>query len=188
MRLFVAVDLDDDARGAIAAERKRLVDALGGGSSSLRWVRIEEMHLTLEFLGEIDEARAAAVTEAMREDVNAAPFTMVCAGLGVFPPQGAPRVLWLGVASGYRELIALQRQIADRLASTGRAREPRPFHPHLTLARWRDACQADRGRVLAADRGAEVARVDVRAVTLYQSQLSAPGPRHTVLARAILRA
>jgi len=186
MRLFVAIDLDDDARRAIAAEQKRLARQLAG-ASSLRMVRPEQMHLTLAFLGEVDDVRSAAIVDAMRADLQAAPFSIVYAGLGVFPPHGAPRVLWLGVTTGRDDAIAVQRQIAERLARVGNEPEQRAYHPHLTLARWRRSTPADRRRLLAADRGAPIAQVDAAAVTLYQSRLSPSGPSYTVLAEAALR-
>jgi 2'-5' RNA ligase len=187
MRLFVAIDLNDDARRAIAAEQKRLMRELAEEKSSLRMVRPEQIHLTLAFLGEVDEVRGAALVEAMRAEVEASSFAVVFAGLGVFPPHGAPRVLWLGVTAGHHDAIAVQRQIVDRLARVGIPPEERAYHPHLTLARWRTATPSDRRRALAADRGAQIARVDVAAVTLYQSRLSASGPSYTALAQAPLR-
>jgi 2'-5' RNA ligase len=187
MRLFVAIDLDDDARLGIAAEQKRLMRELAGRESSLQMVRAEQMHLTLAFLGEVDDVRSAALVAAMGEDVKAAPFAIVFAGLGVFPQRGAPRVLWLGVTRGHHDAMAVQRQIADRLTRVRIEPEQRAYHPHLTLARWRTSTPADRRRALAADRGAEIARVDAAAVTLYQSRLSPSGPSYTVLARAALQ-
>ena len=81
---------------------------------------------------------------------------------------------------------SLRRRVAERLSPTGVTIEERAFHPHVTLARWRETRHADRRRIAAADRGAEVARVDVGAVTLYQSRLSSSGPTYTMLARAPL--
>src|SRR2546427_4147728 len=128
MRLFVAIDLEDDARRASAAEQKRLMQELHG-ESSLRMVRPEQMHLTLAFLGEVDDVRGAAIVDAMREDVKTAPFPIVYAGLGVFPPHGAPRVLWLGVTTGRDAAIAVQRQITDRLRRGGGGNQQRGHHP-----------------------------------------------------------
>ena len=201
VRLFVAIDLDDHARQAIAAEQTRLKQAMmGSGRVLLRWVRPEQLHVTLVFLGSVSAvgrapgdaaaSGASAVVEALGQDVDAARFRIVFAGLGLFPPSGAPAVLWLGVTTGRREVAMVRRQIADRLARIGPARadaRARPFHPHLTLARWRTAKPSDRERVLAADRGAEVAGVDVSAVTLYESRLSSAGPSYTALATAKLR-
>jgi 2'-5' RNA ligase len=188
MRLFTAIELNEDARRAIAAEQKRIAGVLGRDpESSLKWIRPERMHLTLVFLGEIEEAHAPAVIDAMGEAIDEAePFPIVFAGLGLFPARGTPRVLWLGVSTGATEAIELRRRVAERLLPTGVTIEERAFHPHLTLARWRETRHAVRARVAAADRGAEVARVDVGAVTLYQSRLSSSGPTYTMLARAPL--
>jgi 2'-5' RNA ligase len=188
MRLFIALDLDDGARTAIAAEQKRLAAALRESSrSSIRWVRPEQMHLTLVFLGEVDEVRAAAIAVEIRQDVPQATFELVFEGAGVFPPRGAPTVLWVGTSSGADEAIALQREMARRVALHGVPLETRPFRPHLTLGRWRASRSADRERVLtAAPR--RIAALHVDHATLYQSRLSPAGPSYTALARANLSA
>lgn len=186
MRLFVAIDLNDGARRAIEAEQRRLVEALGHGSS-LKWIRPEQLHLTLAFLGEIDEPRAMAVIGSMSADIiEVAPFSIVFAGLGVFPPRGAPRVLWIGLSVGTLDVIEVRRQVTGRLSQVGVVLDARAFHPHLTLARWRDHRPTDRRVVAAADSGAGVARVEVSVVTLYQSRLFSSEPTHTVMARARL--
>src|SRR6185503_14853417 len=132
MRLFVAVDLSEEARRAMAAEQKRIAAALGGRQTSVKWVRPEHMHLTLVFLGSVDEARAGAVVDAIGRDVDAAPFDMVFDGVGVFPPHGEPRVLWTGVRQGAAELVTLHRELGQRAGALGIALDERAFHPHLT--------------------------------------------------------
>src|SRR5205809_6537190 len=102
MRLFAAIDLDDGAREAIANEQTRLKRKLGRADRSLRWARPEQMHLTLVFIGSVDEARGAAIVNLMCGDIAAEPFTISFEALGVFPPHPAPSVLWLGVAQGAR--------------------------------------------------------------------------------------
>lgn len=184
MRLFAAIELSDDARTAIAAEQQKIAIALGAAARSLRFVRAEHMHLTLVFMGEIAEARAGRIVEATSDDIAQAPFQLVFGGVGAFPPEGAPRVLWLGVVMGAQETIELQGLVARRLAAVGVAAEPRPFRPHLTLARWRARGGSDRPRLVESK--SPVARVDVSAVTLYQSRLSAGGPSYTRLAHARL--
>jgi 2'-5' RNA ligase len=188
MRLFTAIELTEDARQAIAVEQKRIAGVLGrAAAASLKWIQPERMHLTLVFLGEIEEAQTPAVIDAMGEEIDEAePFAIVFAGLGVFPPHRAPRVLWLGLSTGAAEAIELRRHVVERLSPTGVTIEERAFHPHLTLGRWREARSADRRRIAAADPGVEVARIDVGAVALYQSRLSSSGPAYTVLARAPL--
>src|SRR5437773_12354859 len=107
MRLFIAVDLDDTARAAIAAEQARLASALGHRRSSVRWVQPDRMHLTLVFLGELSEAVGATVTTSVGTPIDMAPFEMALQGFGVFPPQGAPRAVWIGVTDGAADLLAL---------------------------------------------------------------------------------
>jgi 2'-5' RNA ligase len=186
MRLFAALDLTDEARGLIAAEQKRIAGALEGADrSALRFVRPEHIHLTLVFVGEVDEPRGVSIVEAMRADIAQRPFRLVFSGLGAFPPHGAPRVLWLGVSDGAQHAVELQQRVARRLEGVGVGPEGRPFRPHLTLARWRERGPADR-RVTAPAHSAEVAKVDVEAVTLFQSRLSSSGPAYTALAHARL--
>ena len=96
-------------------------------------------------------------------------------------------MLWLGVTAGSHEVVLVQRRVVERLQPLGFVPEERAYHPHVTLARWREAARADREEALAADRGAEVASVDVSNVTLYQSHLSSHGPNYTMLVQAALR-
>jgi RNA 2',3'-cyclic 3'-phosphodiesterase len=191
MRLFIAVDLSEEARGAIAAEQKRIAAALGGAKTStsrhpVKWVKPDHAHLTLVFLGNVDAGRVASVVEAVGGDMDRAPFDMVLEGVGVFPPRGAPRVLWIGTTAGAAELIALQRRLSSRVASLGVELEARPFHPHLTIGRWRESHPSDRDRVLAAARSGAIARVRVEYATLYESRLSPSGAVYSPLTRANL--
>ena len=186
MRVFVAIDLDEAARAAIADEQRRLKAALGETGSSVKWVRADHMHLTLVFLGEVPEPGVQALVDAVNEPVAQAPFDLAFGGIGVFPPRGAPSVLWVGAATGAGESIELQRQLADRARRLGVAPEHRPFHPHLTLARWKTSRGADRPRALAAGSERVIATVRVDHATLYHSRLSPAGPTYTPLARATL--
>ena len=185
MRLFVAVELDDAARRAIADEQSRLKVALEE-RSRLTWVRAQHIHLTLAFLGEVSEDRGRLAVKAMSRPIDHDPFAVGFGGLGVFPHQGPPRVLWLGLKRGAREVHAVQQQVVERLAAVGFATEKRAFHPHLTLGRWRESREIERHRVPGADRPGEVAVVDVVDVALVQSRMSSDGPTHTTLCLARL--
>jgi RNA 2',3'-cyclic 3'-phosphodiesterase len=186
MRLFVAVDVDDPARASIGAEQSRLRSNASGGSA-LRWVRPEQLHMTLVFLGNVDDARAEAVACAYAEPFARPPFDLLFRGLGVFPPGGAPRALWVGVAEGEAELRDLQRELAARAHRLQIPLEERPFSPHLTLARWKTSRASDR-RILDHASTSALARVRVDCATLYRSQLSSSGPAYTALARVTLTA
>ena len=185
MRLFVAVDLDDAARIAIAAEQKRVAAAMGD-ARSVTWVKPDRMHLTLVFLGEVSDEHAPAIVDSVSRPVAMPAFSITFQGLGVFPSRGGPRALWVGITDGSAELSELQREIAGRVTDAGVVLDSRPFHPHLTLGRWRQSRPSDRRRVLSASRPDVVARVAVAAATLYQSRISSAGPTYTALARATL--
>jgi 2'-5' RNA ligase len=181
MRLFTAVDLTDEARAAVAAVQDRLRPKLK--RSAIRWVRPEQLHLTLVFIGDIEEAQP--LVDTFRADLPAPPFRLGLGGLGMFPPHGAPRVLWLGALQGAAETVALHFLVSERLAECGVPRPSAAFTPHLTLARWRSSRPSDR-RTVDTRSAALVAAVDVSSVTLYQSQLSPGGSVYTPLAAARL--
>ena len=186
MRLFAAVDLSNETQDAMAAEQKRMATALGGTQAALKWVKPDHAHLTLVFLGNVDAARGDVVIEAIGGDVDLAPFDMVLEGAGAFPPRGAPRVLWIGTTAGATELAALQLRLSSRVAGLGVELEARPFHPHLTLGRWRESRPSDRARALAVAPSGAIARVHVGHATLYQSRLSSSGAAYGALTRANL--
>jgi 2'-5' RNA ligase len=183
MRMFVAIDLDEPMRAAVAREQQmawRLA-----AQSPIKFVKPEQAHLTLAFLGEVPSPLCDRVIAAMEEPLaGAGRFAITFGGLGAFPPRGAPRVLWLGIIDGAREVIAVQRQVADRLAGLGVTLEDRAFHPHLTLGRWRDSRPSDRPAPAADPRPAGTLNVD--RVTLYESRLSSEGPAHIERAHALL--
>jgi 2'-5' RNA ligase len=185
MRLFTAIELTDEARDAVAHAQQRIRTDFGDLVSSLRFVRPEHLHVTLIFIGETPDETAAAIVETMRQDLDQPSFQLHLGGIGIFPPRKRPRVLWLGALAGANECVALHAAVAARLAKAGVSIDPRPFRPHLTLARWREGRHAGRPRL--SEPSGVVARVDVRSVTLFQSRPTPDGPAYTALARARLR-
>jgi RNA 2',3'-cyclic 3'-phosphodiesterase len=177
-RLFAAIELGADAQQRIAREQARLSKTLHG--SSLRWTKPDQMHITLVFIGEVPDDRAAQIVEMMREAIAHQPFRFELAGTGTFPPRGAPRALWMGVRTGVDDLVRVQALVAERLEGAGVERERRPFSPHVTLARWRDSRPSDRPRATSSSPAA-IADVEVNAVTLFQSRVSSAGSTYTRL-------
>ena len=186
MRLFIAVDLDDASRAAVAAVQKRIAVALDDSRSRVIWVKPDRMHLTLVFIGEVDESRAPELVAAVERPVEAPPFEIVFEDVGTFPSSGAPRAVWVGISGGARQLTDLQADMARRMVALDVPLEARPFHPHLTLGRWKASRSSDRRRALDAARPGVVARTRIDAATLYQSRISSAGPTYTPLARATL--
>lgn len=183
MRLFTAIELTEAARMAIAGEQERAVEALGRTRGQLRLVRPEQMHLTLVFIGEVSDTRAAAIADLMTGDMPVQPFRIGFGGVGAFPERGAPRVLYLDVVTGMSDTIDLHDKVSDRLARAGVGRDERPFHPHLTLGRWRQSRSSDRPGISAR---AEIAAIEVDRVALFQSRLSSSGSAYTRLASSRL--
>jgi 2'-5' RNA ligase len=185
VRLFIAFDLDDGARAALGDEQARLA-RLVPRDSAPRWTDAGHLHLTLVFLGEVTDGVAAALVSVCSAPLGAPAFDLSLKGLGVFPPKGAPRILWIGVDAGRDAAGAVQRLVVERVEAAGVELERRPFHPHLTLGRWRTSRPSDARRALGADSGKTIARVRIDHATLYHSRVGSAGSTYTPLARATL--
>ena len=135
VRSFVAVLLPDRMRAGLAAVSAKL----RGQTRGLAWVRADNLHITLRFLGEMEPVQLEHVRAAVADAAaTVAPFTVGLGGLGGFPSGRAPRVLWASVATGAERLVALHAALEGALVARGIPGESRPFHPHVTLARARD--------------------------------------------------
>jgi RNA 2',3'-cyclic 3'-phosphodiesterase len=190
VRLFVGVELDDAQRGACATAIGALQRQLGRlRSLSVRWIADENLHITLWFLGELKDDAAERVMEAMRSPWTLAPFTFTIAGGGAFPPSGLPRIVWLGVTEGAASLEDAYRDLAARFAPLGYEAERRPYHPHVTIGRVKDADRMGARKVRDVLRELEFTTGSQRvtAVTLFRSRLSPQGARYEPLLRVPLQ-
>ncbi len=182
MRLFVAIELDEGARGAIHQVQRRIATALGPDAHMLRFVRAEHLHVTLLFLGEVAEARLPYLLEALHPPLELAPFTLTFGGIGVFPSRGAPRALWLGLSTGAAAVTALHALVSARVGVPAAGHEGGPpFTPHATLGRWRRNGLRHRPALPRVEDAS--ASVGVASVTLFESRLSTSGPAYTALLR-----
>jgi 2'-5' RNA ligase len=170
-RYFVALALPDEAKDRLLAIQPPAVP----GS---RLPGREELHLTLHFLGEVDAQRAPAVRNALA-GVRADAFSITLQGVGRFPPDGLPRVLWAGVES-HPSLIALHRTVGIALADAiGFRPEDRPYSPHVALAYLNSPPPPGTvERYLAETGGFRVAPVHVRRFALYTSTMAEDRPRY----------
>ncbi|MBQ6657028.1 MAG: RNA 2',3'-cyclic phosphodiesterase [Ottowia sp.] len=178
MRLFTAITLPEDVRRQLAAQLER-APALPAG---VRLAPLQQWHITLHFIGEVDEGHGAAIQRALHA-VRATPFTLRLGGFGSF----GGTVLWVGVQAEVDALRALHAAISAALENAGIAPEKRRFAAHVTLARarrplprallraWVDAQQAWRSPPFA-----------VRDFALYRSELLPAGARHSVLQHYVL--
>ena len=191
MRLFVAIDLAGRVRrglGSFAADLAgRLAAARLVPRGTATWVAEQNLHLTLRFVGEVDGDAGERMASSLGQPFDVAPFDVSLAGLGVFPPGGPPRVLWIGVTTGGDGLAALARAVEDRLVGLGVEPDQKPFSGHLTLARFKRPPERGLRDALAslAPPG-PFGPCPVDHVTLYASVLTPSGPTYRSLARGPL--
>lgn len=180
-RLFIAVDIDAATRAqvdSISAGVRGPMETVAKAS----WVAADRMHLTVHFLGSLEETFEQRVRRALGEPMREPPFDVTFGGLGFFPERGSPRVLWLGITDGLEPLRRIENTFADRLG-IGR-HHPGSFTPHLTLARFREwAPRARLAEIARFPASAGPSRID--RVTLYESRLSPSGPTYVPLAAAV---
>jgi RNA 2',3'-cyclic 3'-phosphodiesterase len=189
MRLFVAVELPRAVRAAAGAAGRRLAATLAPLRIDARWIPEGNLHITLWFLGEVPQTRLDALREACREPLAITPFVIRLGGVGMFPPSGPPRVIWMGVIDRKDGLEALHAELSARLSPLGFEPDRRPFNPHLTLARIR--ARPPRASWVAARQAVATQAIDagsspVEAVTLFRSHLSPQGSAYESLLRVPL--
>jgi RNA 2',3'-cyclic 3'-phosphodiesterase len=185
LRAFVAIQLSND----IIGHAKALQDALKKHGLKLKWVKPQNLHLTLKFLGDIPQADATAIGAALKTAArDEAPLELTVQGMGVFPGIKRPRVLWTGLGGEVGRLKQLQSRIEDQLEPMGYHREKRGFNAHLTLARIKGAVAPDRLlRAIEAVGCFKPQPFEVRSVMLYKSDLRPTGAIYTLLEKITLQ-
>lgn len=169
-RLFLAVSLPPAVRAAVGALARPL--------PGVTWTPSEQLHVTLRFLGDVPREKIDALGTRLAT-VRVASFLLPLEGLGTFPPNRPPRVVWLGVGAGHPRLFQLRQRLDDALLAAGLTPDLRTFHPHVTLARCRENAPG-----LAAwlhshrEPAAPTFRVD--AFELFASTLRPAGAIHTL--------
>jgi 2'-5' RNA ligase len=188
MRLFVAAELDEAVRrqaAAVAATLRAAGDA--DGRRSVSWVAPENLHFTLQFIGEVEPDTAGRIVDGLSPSLDLPAFDVTIGGVGTFPPSGPPRVVWLGVTGGGAQLAALARAVNERLDALRVPREDRAFRAHLTLGRVKGPTGLRFREALAAARDTAVGRCTIDRVTLFESRLSPRGSTYAVVATSPLR-
>jgi 2'-5' RNA ligase len=177
-RLFVAVRIAPEVAARLCRAQADLAPII----SDIRWIQSESLHLTLKFLGRVDDARIPEIERSLQAGLAALPrFTVSCRGLGVFPAIRRPRILWAGLEGG--ALAQLAAAAEQALEPLGFPREEREFKPHLTIGRWRetarggDALRGELERWRHHDFGASA----VDEAVLFQSVLNPRGAVYTAL-------
>jgi 2'-5' RNA ligase len=190
VRLFVGVELDAaivDVAAAVIDDLRRAV-AERAPRARISWLTRDRLHLTLAFIGNVDDGRLQAIHTQLRPPYSTGRFDVGLGGLGVFPERGHPRVVWVGIETGRDLLHALAEEVTTRLAGAGIEREERDYNPHLTLARVREPGDLRADVLLSGRDGIVLGTSVVRAITLLESRLSPKGPSYRAIERMALAA
>jgi 2'-5' RNA ligase len=170
-RLFIALTLPPAVTDTLAA----LAEPLPG----VNWTRPSQLHVTLRFLGDVATDRIDRMIEGLSA-IRVAPFILPIEGIGTFPPNRPPRVLWIGVGNGHPRLFQLRQKLDDSLLAAGLELDVRTFHPHVTLARCTESAAPALQHWLHAHRDDTAPPFRVDAFDLYQSELRPSGAIHTL--------
>jgi len=177
IRCFIAIDVDNPE---IVSKIVNIQKELETGGSKIKPVEPENLHLTLFFLGEQPPKVVEKVQEVMAT-IRFKPFTMKLRGLGAFPSQERPRVIWVGVTEGFEEVQTIYKALRPKLQAIPLRLEPEEeFVPHITIARVKFSGYALK-KVIASLKDVDLGLQEVRAVRLKKSTLTPRGPIYETL-------
>lgn len=178
IRSFIALELSDEAR----AELARIEEVLKKSDADVKWVKPESIHLTLKFLGYIDEGKIAPISEKIKKIASgASPFDIALGGIGVFPSWRQARVIWIGVEEGSEKIKTLAGQTEEAMAEEGFEKEKRSFKSHLTLGRVRSSKNKEKLEKEALSAEVKPAKSHISKMVLFKSDLSPKGAVYTPL-------
>jgi len=188
MRAFIAIDIPDDVRVAVEAAQTQLKEMPLGVKVS--WVKVANLHLTLQFLGDIGEVVVEKLKPALQlVAVRHQPFEVSVQGAGAFPDEKRPRVVWVGCDDAGNQLKSLARAVQEAMRPLGFAPEQHEFSAHLTLGRIR-SLRADAAltRAIGSLKDSAFGTLRVEAIHLFESQLHPEGSIYTKLSSHALGA
>lgn len=188
MRVFVAIDIDEQTRAALGNLQRKLSDEFDIRPQHVKWTQPEAIHLTLKFLGSVKDKDIAGVCDAVRLAAQShKSFRLELESVGCFGGKSA-RVLWAGTTKGTDKLKKLQQDIEKQLALLGLPEEKRDFHGHLTLCRIKNY---KAGMILANAaeeyKDSRFGSIVADSVVVYESKLTSAGPIYTALDTCMLR-
>jgi 2'-5' RNA ligase len=184
MRCFIAIDINEKVKTAIL-ELQRIFK---GCNADIRWIKPENIHLTLKFLGNVEEDMLDKIRTKL-EDIclRYKGFGLEAKGIGLFPDKRRPRVIWVDV-NGNGNLRGLQSDIEGAMATMGFKKEERAFTPHLTIGRFRSRTGIDAlYDKMQLYRDESFGVIDVRSVLLMESRLRPAGAEYRRVAEFALK-
>lgn len=184
IRTFIAIEIPNSIKTTLTAMQHDLQRA----AADVSWTKPENFHLTLRFLGEVEERRIEEVKDVCDKAAAAfRPFMLRLNNAGVFPNFRQPRVLWAGLAGEIEVAQKLQAHLEKSLVSLGFAPEDKPFKPHLTVGRVKSPKNARQVAALTEIHSLPELSFEVREIVLMKSELHSTGARYTTLAKSELQ-
>ena len=188
MRLFVAVDVGPDVQRAASRtieDLKRRTEQRAP-HARVTWVKPEQLHLTVQFIGRVDAALGEQIRAALARPLRTPAFDLTIEGTGTFPPKRPPRVIWAGIGKGIDNLRSVEREVRARLDDLVHSTDKHDYHPHLTLGRVKNPAGLRPVPLLEGQESTVFGVARVAAVTLFESRLSSSGPTYIALGRSEL--
>ncbi|HKS08986.1 MAG TPA: RNA 2',3'-cyclic phosphodiesterase [Pyrinomonadaceae bacterium] len=181
-RMFCAFELPAAVRSRIDEHSRQVREAAPDAAAS--WSRPENIHLTMKFFGNVDQAQVPVITAAAARVVKEFSAIQIEVGkTGVFPRPSRPQVLWIGIDDPSGALLKLQQRLEDEFALEGFAKEDRAFRPHLTIARIRRPQNANKLAEVHLDLEFSAVAVRMGELILFRSELSPKGSKYTAISR-----
>lgn len=172
MRIFIALELPAEIKTALG----KLQNELRATHADVGWTKLENFHLTLKFLGEVEPQKIAAITKICEEVAATTPqFSLRLNDVGVFPNVKNPRVLWAGIEGDTNLVNLLHKNLDENLYTLGFAKETRPFNPHLTLGRIKTMKNVPQAIAKLLLYKFPALNFDVKEIVVMQSQLHSQG-------------
>jgi len=181
MRLFIACPVPEEIKNKIAD----LESEFRVSNADVKWVRPESIHLTLKFLGEVDEDKISEINNKISKAIEGfSVFRAVVEKIGVFPDWKRIRVVWVGIEDGQKELNELSKSVEDKMASIGFKKEKRGFTAHITIGRVRSGRSIDRLIDMVRKKSdISLGAIQISEVLLMQSILRPEGASYKCLER-----
>ncbi len=181
IRTFIAIDLSEENQNKLALIQDKLKEC----PTCVRWVKPENIHLTLKFLGDISQNKIQKIIKLIPGIYkDAAPFAFDITHLGAFPKISRPNIIWVGIENNADKLRGLADKLEHGLVSLGFAKKPKKFSPHITIGRVKNFKGVK--KFIEAIESIQIdppLLQDDITISLYQSTLTSQGPVYTPLHR-----
>jgi RNA 2',3'-cyclic 3'-phosphodiesterase len=185
IRSFIAIPLNPE----IISHIEKTHNELKALSADVKWVNPRSIHLTLKFLGNVEERDIEKIAQEIQNGIKGfKPWLTAVKNMGAFPSLKSPRVVWVGIEDQGGQVVRLQNQVETEMSNLGFEEEKRPFAPHLTLGRVRSPKGKDElVKYLLDEREQIFGEIKVDRVILFKSELKPTGAVYTVLKEFTLR-